>query len=142
MRLYYIFICLLLILGCKNSEEKNKVPISEEQCIKTILEQDSILGNIRNHATETLSLNTTITNYTDSLKDLDFNYCPDDFSNAFQTHIDAWIAMKTVTDNYSNLRGEMHDVFDQIELSKDSVAFKTKLKAIWDTWKTIEERQQ
>ena len=141
MRLWLTFLCFVLISGCKTSEEKKEAPISAEQCIKAVLEQDSILGNIRNHATETLSLSKTITNYTNGLNELDFNSCPPGFSEAFQAHIDAWIAMTTVTDNYSSLRGEMHDVFDQLELSKDSVAFKIKLKAIWDTWKTIEARQ-
>ena len=46
--------------------------------------------------------------------------------------------MTMVTDQYPNLRGEMHDLFDIIEKGKDSGAFKTHLKAIWDTWENVE----
>ncbi len=130
-------------IACKNTVDKEKKSLisSEEQqteCVKMVFEKDSILGSIRNHASKKISLSQTITNYTNDLKLIDFSLCPTAFETAFDKHIDAWLKMKKVTDNYPSMRGELHAIFDQLEKSKDSVEFKSSLKQIWDTWKEVE----
>ncbi|WP_298898925.1 hypothetical protein [uncultured Psychroserpens sp.] len=139
MKSIQIFMAVLFLLGCKNPEEKANTIVSKDDCIKAVFEKDSILGNIRNHSSEKISLSETITNYSNDLKKLDFSNCPDAFKLAFHEHIDAWIKMKDITNKYPLLRGELHAIFDQIEQSKDSTEFKLHLKGIWDTWTQIEE---
>ena len=82
---------------------------------------------------EKVSLSETIQVYVDSLSTLDFSSCPEKFASSFQEHIDAWKAMIAVTDNFPDLRGEMHDIFDEIEKSENPGEFKTRLDKIWST---------
>ena len=51
----------------------------------------------------------------------------------------AWEYMVYITDKYNSMRGEMHDLFDQIGASGDSLDFKVRLDAIWGTWGFVEE---
>ncbi|NNC69658.1 MAG: hypothetical protein HKN90_02430 [Flavobacteriaceae bacterium] len=110
-----------------------------QECVDHIFKKDDSLGTVRNHTSEEISLSETIKRYTAALNHLDFSNCPDEFSAAFNEHIVAWNQMKDVTDRYSDLRGEMHDLFDVIDKSKDSSEFRAHLKAIWDTWEPIEK---
>jgi len=116
----------------------NQTTMSEATCMETIMEQDSILGEIRNHASEQMSLSASISNYVTSINQLDFQKCPEAFKSAFQEHAQAWSDMTSVTDNYPDLRGELHDLFDKLEKSEDAVAFKKHLENIWATWRDIE----
>ena len=56
-----------------------------------------------------------------------------------EEHMNAWINITEVTDNYPDLRGEMHDIFDIIENGPDSTAFKFLLTEIWTTWEQVEQ---
>ncbi|WP_422103777.1 hypothetical protein [Winogradskyella sp.] len=129
----------LLIINCTD-KKKNKV-ISKDTthyCINTVLKHDDSLGAIRNHACKRISLASTIEQYVNALNRLDFNACPENFHTAFKNHAKAWTKMGEFTTQYSNLRGEMHDLFDSIETTKDSLTFKPLLKAIWNTWADVE----
>lgn len=108
-------------------------------CIKQIFEKDSIFGDIRNHASEKISLSEVINNYSKNLKSLDYSHCPDIFESAFHKHIDAWLDFRNVSDKYPLIRGELHDIFAIIEKSKDSTEFKSRLGQILETWKIVEE---
>jgi len=108
-------------------------------CVKQIFEQDSIFGDIRNHASEKISLSEAINNYSKNLKSLDYSHCPEEFESAFHKHIDAWLDFIKVSDKYPLLRGELHDIFAIIEKSEDSTEFKSRLNQILETWKLIEE---
>lgn len=133
-----ILLCFAL-MACNNSSKKDKALTNKDAiCIDTILKTDGELGKVRNHACEQISLSKTIDNYTHSLQALDFEDCPKDFTLAFKAHINAWEDIKKVTDDYPELRGEMHDLFAEIENSKDSIEFKQLTKRIWDTWGDIE----
>jgi len=88
---------------------------------------------------QTISLSETIINYTRDLKSLDFSNCPNDFKIAFEKHIKAWLNFKTLSDKYSSIRGELHDIFDELEKSEDSIVFKQLVGNIWDTWKLVEQ---
>lgn len=134
----------MFLLGCKGPKEKlensdSKIEIKEKNCVDRILKQDSIFGDIRNHASENISLSETIDNYANGLKSMDYIKCPEEFKSAFQAHIEAWLEMRKVSDRYPSLRGELHDVFGRIEKSEDSTEFKLLEKQIWDTWKVVEE---
>jgi len=142
MKLLSLFL-FLSILGCKEPVAKQDNPelkpmTKQLNCTDRIFEKDSILGSIRNHASERISLSKTIDNYTDSLQALDFSECPSKFKTAFQEHIVAWQNIKITTDKYPSLRGELHYIFEELEQSKDSIEFKSFLKQIWDTWNLVE----
>lgn len=142
IRIYFMVSLLgLLMTSCRQKDSKAAVLTSKE-CVDYIFKKDDSLGTVRNHACEEISLSETIKQYTSSLNELDFTNCPDDFSDAFNTHITAWNEMIEVTDKYPDLRGEMHDLFDSIEKGKDSIVFKSRLKAIWDTWGPIEKAKK
>ena len=122
-------------------KQKEKSVVSEiKSCEETIIEQDSIFGIIRNHASEENSLSKSISNYLAALKSLDYSNCSEQFYNAFYSHIAAWDSLTKVTDNYPDLRGELHDLFKDIEQTKDSTAFTAYLNAIWSTWSDVESQ--
>ncbi len=140
----FYLICLLLIVSNVSSAQKNVQKDSiilfiEKECITRIIAADDSLGTIRNHACETGTLSSSIKNYVSGIEKLNFINCPAGFKKAFTTHKKAWIAMLTITDKYPDIRGEMHDLFDQLEKGKDTVAFKKHMKKIWDTWAGIEK---
>ena len=136
----------LFILACNQSNKDNATEddLSEVQktCIDNILDQDEILGEKRNHDCEVMPLSETIKLYVAGLDGLDFTNCPEAFSVAFSKHKDAWLAMIPITDNYPDLRGEMHDLFDVIEQGENEEAFSPALKTIWDTWAEVEAAMQ
>ncbi|MBT8296384.1 MAG: hypothetical protein KJO51_08200 [Gramella sp.] len=115
------------------------VPGGQTDCVQRILARDSILGEVRNHATETTSVSKTVLDYTRELDSLDYSNCPEEFKKAFHEHINAWLNVRSVTDKYPHLRGEMHDVFNEIEKTSDSVRFKQLVGKIWETWARVEK---
>ncbi len=134
----------ILMLACNSSTPKNNTSSSHDstalgkECIKKVIALDDSLGTVRNHACETISLSETIQKYVQGMEAINYNNCPEAFSTAFKKHREAWTAMLSITDQYPDLRGEMHDLFDGIEKGKDAAIFKPLLKAIWDTWAEVE----
>ena len=127
--------CLLVGLvfsTCKAQSDE------EIDCIQRILEQDALLGEIRNHPSDSLPLKDVILNYARALEALDYDNCPHDFRYAFMTHIKAWKDMMPVVDQYPNLRGEMHDLFSHLSDSNHKDLFNQNLNAIWRTWENVE----
>lgn len=114
--------------------------VSEHFAIKRVLDADSDLGALRNHNCEERSLTETVKAYVKGMRELSFDGCPDDFRTAFETHILAWEDSIPFFDNHLELRGEMHDLFEQIR-SQDG-ATKNELeaveKAIWRSWSDVE----
>jgi uncharacterized protein YaaN involved in tellurite resistance len=144
-RLYFILF-LTVLLSCKNTQGndndtkiKSEVDINKAECIESILNRDSEFGKIRNHSSEQISLSETIDNYTNSIKFLDYSNCPDKFKIAFHEHIEAWMNIKRVSDKYPELRGELHEIFSELEKNKDSLEFKSLEIKLFDTWKVVEE---
>jgi hypothetical protein len=132
------------MLGCKdtslNQNNSDLMPETKRtECIERIFEKDSVLGEIRNHASESKSLSLSIMNYTKELEALDYTNCPEKFVSSFQEHIEAWKMVTKVSDKYPSLRGELHDVFAELEKSKDSTEFNDLVKQVWDTWYKVEE---
>ena len=145
MKYFSMLLLVFLALACNNSEKKNgktklkNVDIKTTECIKSILQRDSELGEIRNHSSEQSSLSKTIDDYANSIKSLDYKNCPDNFTIAFHKHIKAWLDLKKVSDKYPELRGELHEIFAELEKKKDSSEFKLLQARISDTWKIVEE---
>jgi ketosteroid isomerase-like protein len=108
-------------------------------CVAEAIAIDDSLGYIRNHACEAISLSQTIQQYAQAIQQIDFSGCPPEFNAGFQKHAAAWLAMLPVTDQYPDLRGEMHDLFDQLKSDKYAEQFKSLEQTIWSTWKEIEE---
>jgi hypothetical protein len=142
---YIVFLAILVISGSKLSVAQNKTgesktrALNEKECIDSVIRLDDSLGTIRNHACEKVALSISIKNYAEGIEKLNFKNCPAGFVKAFDIHRKAWIDMLKVTDRYPAMRGEMHDLFDQLEKTGDSVEFKMHLKMIWDTWAVIEK---
>ncbi|MBT8324917.1 MAG: hypothetical protein HKN99_12220 [Winogradskyella sp.] len=135
-RLLVFLWVMVLVLSCKSNETK------AIDCIDQVIKLDDSLGKKRNFDCVELSLSKTIINYTDVINSIDFSTCPDEFTTAFKSHIEAWKNMIEVTDNHDTLRGEMHDLFDSIEHTKDSLQFKIYLNAIWSTWADVEKAME
>ncbi len=148
-----LLICVALgcTLSCKESKENKETTETEAvieevastpTCIEKILAEDGTYGKERNHACETISLEETINKYTAQIRSLDYTDCPEAFTKAFLDHITAWDSIVPVTSKYPDLRGEMHDLFDEIEQSADSMEFKERLALIWSTWEAVEAAQK
>ena len=108
-------------------------------CMTEAIALDDSLGRVRNHACETVSLSQSIRQYANAISAIDFFGCPEALSAGFKKHAAAWLALLPVTDQYPNLRGEMHVLFKQLESGRHAEQFKPLLKAVWDTWGEIEE---
>ena len=143
-KILYVLLSFILLVGCNKSKSSNTNYLAqqdqvEENCISKIIAIDDSLGKIRNDASNITSLSSTINQYVKSLKELDYNDCPDSFSMAFHNHLQAWINILEITDNYPDLRGEMHTLFNTLEKSEHSEQFKILLNEIWSTWSIIEQ---
>lgn len=138
---FYSFAFMFVLWTCNHqNRQKNEhfITISKKlDCMEYIFSKDDSLGTLRNHSCEIISLSQTIKDYENGLKKLPFNNCPEEFSDAFMKHIEAWIKMGIYTERYSNLRGEMHDLFDSIE-KIDQGEFEILLAEIWSTWGKID----
>lgn len=136
--------CILSLISILSTAEINLQKDSptffiEKECITSIIAADDSLGKIRNHACENATLSMSIRNYVSGLKKLNFKNCPPGFEKAFDKHKKAWIAMLKITNKYPDMRGEMHELFDQLDKGNDAIEFKKYLKNIWDTWADIEK---
>ncbi|NNE25844.1 MAG: hypothetical protein HKN09_03290 [Saprospiraceae bacterium] len=131
-----LIILFVIVASCivKDANQKEK----QVECIHNILEQDSLLGSLRNHACEVISLEATILNYTDSLLALDYSNCPNAFTLAFKSHILAWQKLIPEVEAYDSLRGEMHELFDVITAEDIDSSFTLGIKEIWSTWDSVE----
>jgi len=139
-----LLLIIILLLGCKPTTEKQKsadIAVDKEAmaCVKMVFEKDSILGEIRNHSSKNISLSETINDYTKELESMNFTNCPEKFKSSFNAHIMAWRHLRSVTDKYPAMRGELHDIFASIEKSGDSTEFKALVQEVWDTWDLVKE---
>ena len=132
-----LFISLVSTGSCKSRSE-SQIPLNSGSCIESVFNTDSILGINRNHDSETISLSEAITRYVDAFDSISFDDCPLVLKQSFSDHLEAWRNMLEVTDNYPNLRGEMHNLFDQLDAGQDSLRFRTLLAQVWSTWSGVE----
>lgn len=107
-----------------------------------IFKQDDELGKSRNHYCKTHTLSETVLQYTHALEQLDFTDCPENFTKAFQNHRKAWLAILPITNKNETLRGEMHQLFKEIENGADGETFKKLVAEIWRTWDEVEKARK
>lgn len=55
-----------------------------------------------------------------------------------ESHRQAWLDLRQIADDYPDLRGEMHDLFDIMTEGRDSVRFEALIHVVWDTWTVVE----
>lgn len=128
-------VCLFLGLAFSTCQAQSD---EEIDCIQGILAQDAALGEIRNHACDSLPLKDVILDYARALESLDYENCPKEFVYVFMSHIKAWKDIMPVVDHYPNLRGEMHELFSLLSDSNHKDLFNQRLNAIWRTWEEVE----
>jgi hypothetical protein len=135
---------LLVVTGCggdrPRSDRRASETVDEVTAIYDVLAIDSELGIIRNSATETKPLAIAIREYVAALDSLDFSACPEDFTEAFRYHRNAWEESIPFFEEFADLRGEMHELFDQIR-SRDVETRDALERAevpIWDSWREVE----
>ncbi|MBP6812978.1 MAG: sulfurtransferase [Saprospiraceae bacterium] len=138
MKLSLLAIALFLFHQTSAFAQKPMPSKKSRDCMARVIALDDSLGKARNHACERLDLSETIRQYAKGLSKINYKSCPAAFANAFKKHREAWLALIPVTDQYSALRGEMHDLFKKIESGKDGKQFKALVKTVWDTWAEIE----
>ena len=132
---------LLLLEGCRTGPpEPAPDNTGTADSIARVLEADTRLGTIRNHAGETAPLHVGLEAYAQSLAELDFQGCPAEFIDAFSEHREAWLASVPFFERHSDLRGELHDVFELIRAygGEDQAALEEHEQAIWSTWRKVE----
>ena len=143
LKLLPLIVLTISLMTCgehDQSQSTDEQTISQYQtCIDRIMTTDDSLGAIRNRASERISLSETIQQYTDALGSLDFSDCPESFASGFEIHRQAWINMLVITNDYPDMRGEMHELFSLLEHGQDSARFHPLLKEIWDSWGDIEK---
>lgn len=138
--LFSIFL-FLFYFACGETQQPQHSP-EPPACIGRIIAADDSLGAVRNHASETISLSESIRNYAAGLKKLDFRDCPPAFTKAFENHRQAWLAMVPFVERFPEMRGEMHELFEQLEKGEQAAEFRPLLKAIWDTWEEVESAME
>ncbi|GEM_PF-2537847 len=118
------------------------VPPDFFDCMAEAILLDDSLGAVRNHACKSMSLSATIRQYADNIARIGQMGCPPAFAAGFEKHREAWLALLPVTDQYPDLRGEMHVLFKQLESGRHAESFKPLVKTVWDTWAEIEAVMQ
>ncbi len=108
--------------------------------MQSAIEQDAQLSAVRNEATRKQPLHEAIADYVAGLDKLELAAAPQDFRDAVASHRQAWIDIQAYTKDFADLRGEMHDVFEQIrvESNPSREAFVRMEKALFETWGEIE----
>lgn len=109
----------------------------ERSCIDRVIAMDDSLATLRNHATETLSMGTAIRQYVNGMVRIPYNECPEAFMGAMSRHRQAWLDMITLVNEYPDLRGEMHALFDQVKQEQNGKKIEEQLVKIRDTWTEV-----
>jgi hypothetical protein len=137
-RRWPVVLMAALLAGCASSRPSPSD--NGTSAVARVLQQDDVLGTQRNHACETAPLAQAVRDYVRGLAALDFSGCPDDFVDAFTRHREAWEASIPFFEAYHDLRGEMHDLFEQIrDRDPSTKAELEELEAgIWGTWAEVE----
>ena len=135
--LFLVFAQLSCNIPSGARHESDADSTSNELCIKHVVSFDDSLSSLRNHDCENMSMSESIYRYTSAIGSVSFEDCPDEFIRAYKRHQQAWLEMLRVTDKYTDMRGEMHQLFDSIQSGKDSTAIKERLRLIWSTWDEV-----
>jgi len=135
----------LLASGCQMKRAPESRPATSQEsdyvtAIHDVLSVDGELGMLRNRGTETESIVSSIRAYVAGIDGTDFSGCPEDFTEAFRWHRDAWEKSMAFFERFPSLRGEMHDVFEAIrsEGGETQTELERVEALIWDSWAEVE----
>ncbi len=130
-----LLIVAVALCGCADKSKQSQIA-----AIKSVLAQDSKLGEARDQGCESAPMAETIKTYVAALDQIEFSECPDDFTAAFKRHRDAWENLASFFTSYDTLRGEMPDLFSIIRESGDEsrASLEQIEKQIWGTWGHVE----
>lgn len=132
----------LLATSCGSSAGPNHGSVLNS-AIAHVIAIDAEIGAVRNQAPRDKPLDIVVREYSDALRAIDRSRTPLDFSSAWIAHIEAWEALIPYLKEHSELRGEMHALFERLLSVANPTAseFQRLQAAVWSTWATIEEIQ-
>ncbi len=115
-------------------------PSESRRSMLHVLEIDRVLAAQRNQMPQTLPPADAIDAYVTGLAAIDFTNCPQDFADAYEKHRQAWAAAIPLLKEHSQLRGELHHLFDQMRQLDPAVGeqLNSHLQSISDTWSDVE----
>ena len=131
---------LSLVLVAAACAPASRHAADEAAAMRRVLDDDTRLGGIRNHASETKPLADAIRDYVAALDALDFDGCPREFTDAFRRHRDAWEAAIEFFDRFRHLRGELHALFEQLRAhdARSKERMEAIEAAVSGTWAEVE----
>jgi hypothetical protein len=131
---------LSLVSTACGRQERPDAEVDEIEAIRAVLAQDDSLGAVRNHAPENMPLSAVIRDYVTGLESINFRGCPESFTTAFQRHRQAWERSIPFFARFDTLRGEMHDLFEEIRQrdAKTREGLEAAESDIWGTWGEVE----
>ena len=139
---YWPVLCAFVLgvgaFGCAPPSGRSPQVTPGLSCMERVLAVDDSFGTVRNQACARIPLAQAIKGYTQALGSQEMTDCPETFREAFRRHIAAWTDLIQVAERYPDIRGEMHDVFHELEASPDSAIFQAGLDAVWSTWEEVE----
>lgn len=108
--------------------------------IQNVLMMDSVLSAQRNLASRTKPLHVAIENYLSGLSKIDFSECPSSFAESFALHRAAWQKSIPFFKKHDGLRGEMHELLDEIREQGDvpKLELAKYFGQIMSTWSLVE----
>ena len=90
-------------------------PAVRLSAVEQVLIVHSDLAKQRDLGSKNASLESAISQYTNRSSEFDLKDCPKDFRTAIQNHIQVWKDSQSYFSQYSDLRGELHDLFAEIK---------------------------
>jgi len=108
--------------------------------IRRVLQADETAAEQRNDGTETRPVHEVVREYVLAMDGFEYGGTPGDFSEAMREHRDAWARLIPRVIRQPDLRGEMHEVLD--ELTAEGAAlrevYQRIIDDIWTTWSEVE----
>lgn len=143
MKILFFILFAGVVAGCTGTTftQGGDTPATalQKECMERVLRMDSTMGAGRNRASRKMPLSQAIRDYVRGIEAIDFRGCPAAFTGAFTRHKEAWKGLLPITDKYPRLRGELHQLFGQLEKGPHAEDFKRRLGAVWDTWAEVEK---
>lgn len=114
---------------------------AEALATERVMAYDRLLGKQRDSIPELAGLSLAASAYVTGLDSIDYSGCPQSLQDAFKKHRDAWHNMIEFLKQHDSLRGEMHELFEQIRAlsAEQKEQLDAHQKQIMDSWSEIEK---
>ncbi len=115
-------------------------PSAARRAMMQVMEIDRVLAAQRDEMPESLPVADAVASYVSGLAAINFDECPDDFTDAYRRHRQAWEESIPFLKEHPQLRGEMHGLFDEIRQMDKSISeqLDRHLQAIGESWSDVE----